>query len=222
MPYGKSLYDGIFCYALLHLLNQNDRRQFLKKCFDQLQPGGMMVFIVASKENKLYGQRFESYDDSLHTIVNDAFMVDGIPTYVIGIDIDNMVTSNMQDGNPNGINPFEKLNELATLGGKPKGDPNEKFYNAVNQPELPGRARRDRQRRPELRDPARIRAGLPKETEVKIGGTKVPQVMDCAVENGWVYTNPDGPYDAIELCGTACTDLKQSGQADVNFFCEAN
>ena len=55
MPYGKSLYDGIFCYALLHLLNQNDRRQFLKKCFDQLQPGGMMVFIVASKENKLYG-----------------------------------------------------------------------------------------------------------------------------------------------------------------------
>jgi hypothetical protein len=80
--------------------------------------------------------RFEVYDDSLHTIVNDAFMVDGIPTYVIGIDIDNMVTSNMQDGNPNGINPFEKLNELATLGGKPKGDPNEKFYNAVNQIEL--------------------------------------------------------------------------------------
>ena len=55
MPYGKSFYDGIFCYALLHLLNQNDRRQFLKKCFDQLQPGGMMVFIVVSKENKLYG-----------------------------------------------------------------------------------------------------------------------------------------------------------------------
>ena len=55
MPYGKSLYDGIFCYALLHLLNQNDRRQFLKNCFDQLQPGGMMVFVVVSKENKLYG-----------------------------------------------------------------------------------------------------------------------------------------------------------------------
>ena len=55
MPYGKSFYDGIFCYALLHLLNQNDRRQFLKKCFDQLQPEGMMVFIVVSKENKLYG-----------------------------------------------------------------------------------------------------------------------------------------------------------------------
>ena len=55
MPYGKSLYDGIFCYALLHLLNQNDRRQFLKNCFDQLQPGGMMVFVVVSKESKLYG-----------------------------------------------------------------------------------------------------------------------------------------------------------------------
>jgi ubiquinone/menaquinone biosynthesis C-methylase UbiE len=55
MPFGKAQYEGIFCYALLHLLNQNDRRQFLKNCFNQLCSGGMMVFIVVSKEYKLYG-----------------------------------------------------------------------------------------------------------------------------------------------------------------------
>jgi hypothetical protein len=40
--------------------------------------------------------------------------------------------------------------------------------------------------------PLESEPGFPKETEVEIGGTKVPQVMDCATENGWVYTNPMG------------------------------
>ena len=55
MPFNNDQYDGIFCYALLHLLNQNDRRQFLKNCHNQLRTGGMMVFTVVSKSYKLYG-----------------------------------------------------------------------------------------------------------------------------------------------------------------------
>ncbi|HET6558864.1 MAG TPA: class I SAM-dependent methyltransferase [Prolixibacteraceae bacterium] len=55
MPFDKVQYDGIFCYAVLHLFNQTDRRQFLAKCFSQLRVGGMMVFIVASKNYKMYG-----------------------------------------------------------------------------------------------------------------------------------------------------------------------
>jgi SAM-dependent methyltransferase len=55
MPFSKTMYDGIFCYALLHLLNQNDRRQFLKNCYNQLNTNGMMVFVVVSKRYKLYG-----------------------------------------------------------------------------------------------------------------------------------------------------------------------
>jgi protein-L-isoaspartate O-methyltransferase len=42
MPFDDSVYDGIFCYALLHLLNQ-------------LQPGGVMVFVMVSKEYQLFG-----------------------------------------------------------------------------------------------------------------------------------------------------------------------
>lgn len=49
MPFDDSVYDGIYCYALIHLLNQNERRKFLKNCSDQLRDGGLMVFITVSK-----------------------------------------------------------------------------------------------------------------------------------------------------------------------------
>ena len=49
----------------------------------------------------------------------------------------------------------------------------------------------------------------------------IPVVLLCSLLAGWVYTNPMGPYDAIELCGTACSDLKISKEADVQFFCDA-
>lgn len=55
MPFNDTIYDGIFCYALIHLLNQNERRQFLKNCYNQLRTDGIMVFLVVSKEYQLYG-----------------------------------------------------------------------------------------------------------------------------------------------------------------------
>ena len=55
MPFDDSVYDGIYCYALIHLLIQNERRQFLKSCHNQLREGGLMVFITVSKSySKLY------------------------------------------------------------------------------------------------------------------------------------------------------------------------
>lgn len=55
MPFDDTVYDGIYCYALIHLLTQNERRQFLKNCYNQLRDGGLMVFITASKSyTKLY------------------------------------------------------------------------------------------------------------------------------------------------------------------------
>ena len=55
MPFDDSVYDGIYCYALIHLLNQNERHQFLKKCFSQIREGGIMVFVTVSKNYKMYG-----------------------------------------------------------------------------------------------------------------------------------------------------------------------
>ncbi|MFY9152920.1 MAG: class I SAM-dependent methyltransferase [Prolixibacteraceae bacterium] len=56
MPFDQELFDGIFCYALIHLLNKPDRRKFLQHCFNQLKPGRIMVFTMASTEMSMYGQ----------------------------------------------------------------------------------------------------------------------------------------------------------------------
>lgn len=55
MPFDTKTYDGIFCYALIHLLNKNERKKFLKDCFRQLKPFGHMIFTVVSKNASMYG-----------------------------------------------------------------------------------------------------------------------------------------------------------------------
>ena len=165
---------------------------------------------------------FEAYDNNVHTIVSDAYTVDKIPTYVVGIDTKNVVSPKVADGNPDETNTYVKLNELATQGGKPKNDPNEKFYNATNQIQLAAALDAIIADALSCVIPLDMEPAKPELTKVKVLGADVPKVMDCDKENGWVYTNPNGPYDAIELCGTACTNLKQSGKAEVNFFCVPN
>ncbi len=44
MPFNNKLYDGIFSHALLHLLNEQEREKFIEDCYNQLKPGGYMVF----------------------------------------------------------------------------------------------------------------------------------------------------------------------------------
>ncbi len=56
MPFDQVLYDGVFCYALAHLLNKFERKQFIKNCFSQLRPGGFMVFTVISRSTGMYGK----------------------------------------------------------------------------------------------------------------------------------------------------------------------
>lgn len=56
MPFDNNKYDGIYCYALIHLLNKRERSQFLKNCYSQLQTGGFMIFVVVSKKADMYGK----------------------------------------------------------------------------------------------------------------------------------------------------------------------
>jgi SAM-dependent methyltransferase len=55
MPFDSELYNGIFCYALIHLLNKTERRAFLESCYNQLKSGGLMVFTVVSKQSNMFG-----------------------------------------------------------------------------------------------------------------------------------------------------------------------
>lgn len=56
MPFDKNLYDGIFCYALIQLLNSSERKKFINDCYHQLKPEGYMVFTVVSKKASIYGK----------------------------------------------------------------------------------------------------------------------------------------------------------------------
>jgi 2-polyprenyl-3-methyl-5-hydroxy-6-metoxy-1,4-benzoquinol methylase len=63
MPFDKYLYDGIFCYALIHLLDSNEREKLIRDCYNQLSADGYMIFTTISKEAATYGQgKFISKD----------------------------------------------------------------------------------------------------------------------------------------------------------------
>ena len=56
MPFDKNLYDGIYCYALIHFLDKEEREKLIQDCYNQLAENGFMIFATISKEAQLYGQ----------------------------------------------------------------------------------------------------------------------------------------------------------------------
>lgn len=56
MPFDNNRYEGIFCYALIHLLDSSERAKLIRDCYSQLSENGYMVFTVISKEAQTYGQ----------------------------------------------------------------------------------------------------------------------------------------------------------------------
>lgn len=161
---------------------------------------------------------FEVYDESVPMLVGDAFTNKDIPTFVIGIAIKNETSPMTKDGNPDNTNTYDKLNEVAIAGGKPRpGDT--KFYDTQNQVEL-----QDALNMISMQilscvidlDPAPV---YPDYVEVEVNGVNYgnKQVMDCATENGWMFTGPE--KNQIELCGTACTDFQMSGNLDAQYRC---
>lgn len=56
MPFDQKKYDGIFCYALIHLLDRNERAKLISDCYKQLSEGGYLFFTSITKEAQSYGQ----------------------------------------------------------------------------------------------------------------------------------------------------------------------
>jgi SAM-dependent methyltransferase len=64
MPFGQELYDGIFCYSLIHLLNEKERVKLIEDCYNQLKPNGYMVFVAISKMDIRYKKGVEVSRDT--------------------------------------------------------------------------------------------------------------------------------------------------------------
>jgi hypothetical protein len=177
-------------------------------------------------------QLFEVYDSKLPMTMADLWTDEGIPTYVVGIDMSTMLTPIGVDGGPDNVIPWCKMDELGEVGGKPKNEApgmactegatdEQDFYSATNEIELQDALQQIAEDAVSCvvnLDPV---PAFPELIEVEVMGMQIPMVNDCDTENGWVYVNPNGPYDAIELCGTACEELKMAGIADVYYFCSA-
>lgn len=55
MPFDNEKYNGIFCHALIHLLDTNERAKFFNDCYNQLSHNGIMVFTAITKNASTYG-----------------------------------------------------------------------------------------------------------------------------------------------------------------------
>ncbi len=56
MPFDSHQYGGIFCYGLIHLLDNSARTKLISDCYNQLSENGYMVFTAITKEAHIYGQ----------------------------------------------------------------------------------------------------------------------------------------------------------------------
>lgn len=56
MPFGDKKYDGIFCYALIHLLDGKERKKLIQDCYYQLTENGFMVFTAITKDAPNFGK----------------------------------------------------------------------------------------------------------------------------------------------------------------------
>jgi hypothetical protein len=56
MPFDERQYEGKFCYALIHLLNNTERSKLITDCYNQLAENGYMIFTATTKQVPTYGQ----------------------------------------------------------------------------------------------------------------------------------------------------------------------
>lgn len=55
MPFSEDLYDGIYCYDVIHLFLENDRKQLIDNCIRQLKAGGVLYFTCFSELDRDFG-----------------------------------------------------------------------------------------------------------------------------------------------------------------------
>jgi cyclopropane fatty-acyl-phospholipid synthase-like methyltransferase len=67
MPFDDEKYDGIFCHALIHLLDTKERKKLIADCFSQLKESGMMIFTVITKNAGSYGIGTQLGNDRFRT-----------------------------------------------------------------------------------------------------------------------------------------------------------
>lgn len=163
---------------------------------------------------------FIDYDDRIHAAVKKAYEDHGIKTYVIGIGIDKTVSE--ANAEPT---IHERLNQLSGEGETARPDPTTKYFSADNQNSLLSAldeiAASVQTCEVDLKDA--VAESRKNYVEIKVGNKVVPPLLNadsCDGKVGWRWNNSKVKNRIVELCGTACDDLKTVAKVDVVVGCE--
>lgn len=151
---------------------------------------------------------YEIADEALLTAVEEAFLLDGIFTLVVGVDaLDADVPAG--EDTPAG-NAFSTLNNLALAGGLPwqLGMEARKFFDVRDIDAVHVALNSVYPNDPICEIDLTEHIGAPDPAQIpfvtfEINGV-VPHVEDCASEDGWVWI-VEG--EVVRFCGTACNQL---------------
>ncbi len=165
-------------------------------------------------------ESLETYDASLVAQVDAAFSADQIPTYVVGVDVQDAPTQPGFDSPA--TNPFTTLNELALAGGMPQNfgmDP-QKFY-TLDEPQTLLDAF------PPFADDytctidlTMTEAGAPDpelvdQLQVFLDDS-VYETDDCANEDGWAWIVKG---EIMSFCGADCGEFAMGAPAHIIYGC---
>jgi SAM-dependent methyltransferase len=67
MSFDNRHYDAIYCFNVLHLFLESDRRHFILQCADRVKPGGCLFFTVFSEKESNFGEGREVEKNSFET-----------------------------------------------------------------------------------------------------------------------------------------------------------
>jgi hypothetical protein len=131
----------------------------------------------------------------------------GVPTFVVGIDIDAEYTAEM--------------NGYAVAGGYPLGG-GVQYYETTSQQALNDAIAGI----VDVLSSCTIEMSIPPldptTTQIEVNGVTYFQITEAQCnmgDPGWYYSTPDNM--TIELCGAACDGFQSTGNADVQYFCDA-
>ncbi|MBP7292303.1 MAG: VWA domain-containing protein [Nannocystaceae bacterium] len=170
-----------------------------------------IVLITDGAANCMQGvpdaQIFTRYDETLAPLVRSIYETDGIPTYVVGIDIVNQTVDVPV------ANPWQRLGEVALAGGVPAaGD--EPFYNTRDELELYDALR-------SIADGLQCSVALddlpsdPDRVHLALGDAALAYSASCEGGTGWRY----GEAGSVELCGSTCDSFLAGGEMHAAFDC---
>ncbi|WP_266222768.1 vWA domain-containing protein [Paraliomyxa miuraensis] len=164
-----------------------------------------VIMVTDGLANCAYEGDMLRYDEDLPGLVRQAFEGQGIPTYVVGIDIRDEWVDYAE------ANAHEVLDEVARVGGAARDDQTA-YYPAQDESAL--LAAMD-EIAAHIECTVTLGGPVPTDAsfEVWVDDQSMPEIGDCASEDGWRFTDAT-QRSTIELCGAACDALRVHGQVE--------